>query len=184
MAVAACQLPPGCPPACALARLLRLGLSAGPPAACHAPSTPCAEAASESLHCLMRVFWVLACPLAPPKSMASPPGCPQAPQWLVDSAGADWLLMPVMRPQPAGPGPVGSLLLAPLAAISEALETEGSRLSPSLLLGCSRQVGSMPGARMSQVGERMHRCRPACSSRPEETSLPYTLRSLPRPCRA
>lgn len=66
----------------------------------------------------------------------------QAPQWLIDSAGADWLLMPVVRSQPTGPGPAGSLLLAPLAVVSEALETEGSRLSPSLLLSLGRQVGS------------------------------------------
>ncbi|KAL4433073.1 hypothetical protein ABPG77_006500 [Micractinium sp. CCAP 211/92] len=74
--------------------------------------------------------------------------CPsQAPQWLIDSAGADWLLMPVVRSQPTGPGPAGSLLLAPLAVVSEALETEGSRLSPSLLLSLGRQVADFASPR-------------------------------------
>lgn len=63
----------------------------------------------------------------------------QAPQWVVDAAGADWLLLPIMHPQPADVE-AGVLVLAPLAGVAHALEAEGSRLSPSLLLNLSHQA--------------------------------------------
>jgi hypothetical protein len=88
----------------------------------------------------------------------------QAPQWVVDPAGADWLLMPVMLPRPepaaaagdmataaaiavANTAPAGVLVLASLAKLSEAYEAEGSRLTPSLVLSLSEQVSTFGSAR-------------------------------------
>lgn len=68
----------------------------------------------------------------------------------MDGAGADWLLMPLMHAVPPGDGPAadaGSLVLAPLAALSEAYEREGARLSPSLLASLSQPVADFSSAR-------------------------------------
>lgn len=68
----------------------------------------------------------------------------------MDGGAADWLLMPLMHAVAPGGGPAGdagSLVLAPLAAVSEAYETEGGRLSPSLLAGLSQPVADFSSAR-------------------------------------
>lgn len=75
---------------------------------------------------------------------------PQAPQWLVDAQAVEWLLLPVMHVAPPGGGPAGdagALVLAPLAALSEAYEADGSRLSPTLLLSLSQHVADFSSAR-------------------------------------
>ncbi|PSC70856.1 F-box WD repeat-containing 7-like [Micractinium conductrix] len=75
----------------------------------------------------------------------------QAPQWVVDSEGVELLLLPAMYEQPrraaGGRDCVGSLVLASMAGISEALESEGSRLTPALLHSMSEEVAPFTSAR-------------------------------------
>lgn len=100
----------------------------------------------------------LVCPLASPLHSL------QAPQWAVDGSGVAWLLLPVMHcainaaaaaalaaqfgssDDDDAARDVGTLVLAPLDAVSEALEAEGSRLSPSLLLSISQPVANFSSA--------------------------------------
>ncbi|PRW44266.1 F-box SNE-like [Chlorella sorokiniana] len=73
----------------------------------------------------------------------------QAPQWVLNAAGEELLLMPVLHPDPpAGAADdSGILVLASLESVSHAYEAEGSRLSPSLLLILSREVAPFSSAR-------------------------------------
>ena len=68
---------------------------------------------------------------------------------MVDSEGVELLLLPAMYEQPrraaGGRDCVGSLVLASMAGISEALESEGSRLTPALLHSMSEEVGARAG---------------------------------------